>query len=114
MVAPLNHPIRIAEEWSVVDNLSAGRVGLSFASGWNAADFVLMPEHYAERKKVTVETVEIVRKLWRGQSLVLRDGSGEEVSVRIFPPPVQQEPSMWLTSAGSVETFKLAGSPRCA
>src|SRR4029079_5783032 len=33
VVLPLHNPIRIAEEWSVVDNLSAGRIGLSFASG---------------------------------------------------------------------------------
>src|SRR5215212_2173828 len=38
VVAPLHHPLRIAEEWSVVDNISGGRVGLSFASGWHAVD----------------------------------------------------------------------------
>jgi len=43
-VSPLHHPIRIAEEWAVVDNLSNGRVGLAFASGWQANDFVLRPE----------------------------------------------------------------------
>src|SRR5262249_28630343 len=32
VVLPLHNPIRVAEEWSVVDNLSRGRVGLSFAS----------------------------------------------------------------------------------
>src|SRR5436853_4088744 len=32
VVAPLHTPIRIAEEWSVVDNLSKGRVAISFAS----------------------------------------------------------------------------------
>lgn len=110
VVAPLNHPIRIAEEWSVLDNLSAGRVGISFASGWHATDFVLMPDAYAARKKVLVETVEIVRQLWRGASLEFSNGTGERVPVRIFPPPVQPEPPMWLTSAGSPETFKLAGS----
>jgi glutamate-1-semialdehyde-2,1-aminomutase len=34
VVLPLHHPIRVAEEWSIVDNLSKGRVGISFASGW--------------------------------------------------------------------------------
>src|SRR5882757_8323166 len=52
VVAPLHHPARIAEEWSVVDNLSHGRVGISFASGWHAADFVFQPENYPDRKTV--------------------------------------------------------------
>jgi alkanesulfonate monooxygenase SsuD/methylene tetrahydromethanopterin reductase-like flavin-dependent oxidoreductase (luciferase family) len=30
-----------------VDSLSGGRVDLSFASGWNADDFVLAPEKWA-------------------------------------------------------------------
>jgi len=33
VVLPLHHPVRIAEEWSVVDNLSQGRVGISCATG---------------------------------------------------------------------------------
>ena len=32
---PLHNPIRVVEEWAVVDNLSKGRVGISFASGWH-------------------------------------------------------------------------------
>ena len=43
VVLPLHDPIRVAEEWAVVDNLSGGRVGLSFASGWHANDFALAP-----------------------------------------------------------------------
>src|SRR5206468_8221040 len=39
VVLPLHNPIRIAEEWAVVDNLSGGRVELSFAPGWNPGDF---------------------------------------------------------------------------
>jgi hypothetical protein len=34
-VLPLHHPARVAEEWGLVDNLSNGRVGISFASGWH-------------------------------------------------------------------------------
>src|SRR5947207_2107346 len=34
VVGPLHSPVQIAEEWAVVDNLSGGRAGVSFASGW--------------------------------------------------------------------------------
>jgi natural product biosynthesis luciferase-like monooxygenase protein len=109
VVAPLHHPARIAEEWSVVDNLSGGRVGVSFASGWHAVDFVLRPENYEARKSAMAEAVDIVRRLWRGEEVEFPDGAGEKQAVRIFPHPVQPELPIWLTSAGSTETFRAAG-----
>jgi natural product biosynthesis luciferase-like monooxygenase protein len=109
VVAPLHHPLRIAEEWAVVDNLSQGRVGVSFASGWHPTDFVLRPETYDERKTVLAETVQVVRRLWRGESIEFADGTGEPQSVRIYPPPVQHELPVWITSAGSADTFRTAG-----
>ncbi len=109
VVAPLHHPVRIAEEWSVVDNLSGGRVSISFASGWQAVDFVLQPGNYARRREILVDTVETVRALWRGGKARFLDGTGTEAAVRIYPAPVQRELPIWITSAGSVETFELAG-----
>jgi natural product biosynthesis luciferase-like monooxygenase protein len=110
VVAPLHHPIRIAEDWAVVDNLSGGRVGVSFASGWHAVDFAFNPDRYADRTRITVETLEQVRRLWRGEEVTVVTGVGEEQPVRIFPPPVQPELPVWLTSSGSVETFRTAGT----
>lgn len=52
VVLPLHNPIRVAEEWAVVDNLSQGRVGIAFASGWHANDFVFAPDKYAQRKRL--------------------------------------------------------------
>jgi natural product biosynthesis luciferase-like monooxygenase protein len=109
VVAPLHPPVRIAEEWSVVDNLSNGRVGLSFASGWHAVDFAIRPENYAGRRDLLVDTIDTVRSLWRKETVKLVDGVGEEVEVRIYPAPVQPELPVWLTSSGSPETFRTAG-----
>jgi natural product biosynthesis luciferase-like monooxygenase protein len=109
VVLPLHNPIRVAEEWSVVDNLSGGRAGVSFASGWHADDFALAPDSYADRKKVMLEGIETVRKLWRGEPLSVRGALGDESQVRIHPRPVQKELPIWLTAAGHAETFRLAG-----
>jgi natural product biosynthesis luciferase-like monooxygenase protein len=109
VVLPLHSPIRVAEEWSVVDNISRGRVAVSFASGWHANDFVLAPENYAGRKEIMLKGIETVRALWRGEAVVLPNGVGKETSVRILPRPVQPELPVWLTAAGNPETFQTAG-----
>jgi natural product biosynthesis luciferase-like monooxygenase protein len=109
VVAPLHTPIRIAEEWSVVDNLSNGRVAISFASGWMPEDFTVNPGNYAQRKEIMVRDIEIVRRLWRGERVPLPGPFGKDVAIKIFPRPVQRELPLWLTAAGNPETFQMAG-----
>lgn len=108
-VLPLHHPIRVAEEWAVVDNLSNGRAGLSFAPGWHPDDFALRPENYLDRKQVLHKGIDTVKALWRGETVKTLNANGEENNVRIFPPPIQDEPPIWITTAGNIETFKTAG-----
>ncbi len=112
-VLPLHSPLRIAEEWSVVDNLSNGRAGLALASGWQPNDFVLRPEAYEERYRLLKEGIDQLRALWRGESLPLADGRGVDVEVSIHPSPVQETLPLWLTAAGNPETFRLAGEKGC-
>ncbi|MET0577236.1 MAG: MupA/Atu3671 family FMN-dependent luciferase-like monooxygenase, partial [Ilumatobacteraceae bacterium] len=76
VVLPLHNPILLAEDWSVVDNLSNGRVGLSFASGWHANDFALAPDNFERRRELMAEGIETIRALWRGESVPVRSGDG--------------------------------------
>lgn len=109
VVAPLHHPVRIAEEWAMVDRLSGGRAEVSFASGWNAVDFVLRPENFERRKTILSQTVETVRQLWQTREVPFPDSTGRQVPVRIYPAPVQSAIPTWMTSAGHPDTFREAG-----
>jgi len=109
LIYPLHDPIRIAEEWAVVDNLSRGRVAISFGSGWNVNDFIFFPERYQRRQAVMYEQIAMVRALWRGDRVRRTDSFGKEVEISLFPPPVQLELPIWITSSGHVETFVSAG-----
>lgn len=110
VVLPLHDPIAIAENWSIVDNLSNGRVGIGIASGWNQQDFVLAPENYAARREVMRQGIEELKTLWQGGSVTRPDSHGNDIAVQIFPAPVQKELPIWITAAGSEETFAYAGS----
>ena len=109
VVLPLHSPVRVAEEWAMVDNLSQGRVDVAFASGWQPDDFVLAPDNYRDRKNVMREGIEKVRELWRGGSVELPNGLGQTTATSILPPPIQPELPIWITAAGSPDTFALAG-----
>jgi natural product biosynthesis luciferase-like monooxygenase protein len=110
VVLPLHSPIRVAEEWAVVDNLSRGRVALSFAAGWQPNDFVLNPAAYATSKEDLPRNIDTVRRLWRGETIALPGHDGEPVDVSTLPRPVQPDLPVWLTSAGSPATFERAGT----
>lgn len=110
VVLPLHNPMRLAEEWAVVDNLSGGRVGMSFASGWNPDDFALQPDAYTSRQEELFAGIELLRTLWRGEHVTVRNGKGQEVSLRTYPTPVQRELPLWVTAASNPETFRRAGA----
>ena len=107
-VLPLHHPIRVAEDWSMIDNLSGGRVGISFASGWMPIDFAIAPQNYAEAKEVMFTGIDQVRRLWRGEHVVFDTPLGEK-EILTLPRPVQRDLPAWLTTAGNPESFAQAG-----
>ena len=107
---PLNSPLRVAEEWSIVDNLSGGRVDLAFARGWNVNDFVLCPSAYANNREALFAGIEQVQRLWRGETILVPNGLGEETEIRIYPTPRQPELQVWITCSGGKERFMEAGA----
>lgn len=109
VVLPLHNPIRVVEEWAVVDNLSNGRVGLAFASGWNPKDFALLPENFADRREIMAEHIETVKALWRGEAITVKDGIGNTGEVSVYPRPQQADLETWITAAGDPSTFVEAG-----
>ena len=109
VVLPLHDPIRVAEDWAVIDQLTAGRAGLSLASGWHAQDFVLEPDAYVQRRFVLRERLEIIRRLWRGERICRPGPDRTSFDIEIFPKPLKGGIPVWLTSSGAQETFQEAG-----
>lgn len=109
LVLPLHNPVRVAEDWALLDNLSGGRVGISLATGWHPRDFALSPGSHRERREITHQGVDLLRRLWAGEALRLPGGDGREVEVSLLPRPLQPELPLWLTTSGSRATWLKAG-----
>ena len=108
-VLPLHNPVRVAEDWSVVDNLSGGRVGIGFAAGFSPNEFALAPEKFENRRDILTRDVRTVKALWRGDTVEMANGKGETVPIAIRPRPIQPELPVWVTTVGNEEAFRYAG-----
>ena len=108
VVLPLQNPLRVAEEWAMIDNFSNGRVAIAAASGWHVNDFVLSPGTYESRYKDMFEKIALVQRLWRGEKVSVPNGAGVATEVGILPAPIQKELPIWLTGQ-SDDTFLHAG-----
>ena len=109
VVLPLHHPARIAEEWSMVDNLSLGRVGLAFASGWHPNDFILNSNRFEDRRSHTFSSIKTVADLWEGKTLSFKSPDGKDIQVSIYPRPLQKTLPCWIAALGNPETYEKAG-----
>jgi natural product biosynthesis luciferase-like monooxygenase protein len=104
VVLPLHDPVRVAEEWAVVDGLSGGRAEIAFSSGWHANDFVLAPDAYAARQATFQDAIDRFTTLWRGGAEKRTNGNGEQVAITAYPRPRRLDVPLWL-SGQSDATF---------
>ncbi len=109
VVLPLHDAVRVAEELQLIDNLSGGRAGVAFTTGWQPDDFVLAPQAYADRQQVTYDAISLIHSLWKGESTTRKNGVGRDYTFKTLPKPVQPELPTWLTCGGGLPGFVKAG-----
>ncbi|MFC7387134.1 MupA/Atu3671 family FMN-dependent luciferase-like monooxygenase [Sphaerisporangium rhizosphaerae] len=110
VMPPLHDPLRVAEEWAVVDNLSNGRVEISTATDGNPRDSVTAPDAFAEHADRALRNLRIVQDLWSGREVTRTGPDDTEYEVRTYPRPVQPRLPYWITTAGDPDTFAYAGA----
>ncbi|HXB21832.1 MAG TPA: MupA/Atu3671 family FMN-dependent luciferase-like monooxygenase [Candidatus Solibacter sp.] len=108
VVLPLHSPVRVAEDWALVDNLSRGRVAISFATGWHEHDYVIAPANYEDRRELMFRDIQVVRRLWAGEEVDLAGVHGKITAVKTFPRPIQPQLPFWVT-VSSPRTWHRAG-----
>ena len=66
-IAPLEDPVRLAEDVGVLDRLSGGRVELGVGSGFSPAEYALFGKDFERRRELTSEVIAQVRSALRGE-----------------------------------------------
>ena len=126
-IAPWWHPIRLAEDLAILDNMTEGRIEVGFGRGiwpYEGPQFHANadPRKDAENRELFRETIEVVRKIWSDEYFSHQGGNygfpadntvfshpsyppdpawqdGERVTrLRVTPRPYQKpHPPLWMT-----------------
>ena len=105
-LAPFTHPLRLAEDLAVLDNLSGGRMELGLGLGYAAHEFKAFGIPQSRRVSLTEETIEILRLAWRGEPFSFHGKRYQFDDVTVTPRTVQSGgPPLWIAgmSAASAE-----------
>jgi len=68
-ILPLEHPLRLAEDISVVDTLSEGRVELGVGSGYGPVEYAAFGADFDDKRQLTTDRLDIVRKALANQEV---------------------------------------------
>ena len=97
LLAPLYHPIRLAEDIAVVDQATRGRMVAALGIGYQPPDFDAFGVPVKQRAGRTEECVDILRKAWTGQPFSYDSKYHTIENVRVTPPAYQPGgPPIWL------------------
>jgi alkanesulfonate monooxygenase SsuD/methylene tetrahydromethanopterin reductase-like flavin-dependent oxidoreductase (luciferase family) len=85
-LAPLHgHPLRLAEDLAVLDNICGGRVEIGLGQGYRPAEFDMFGWPYARRTRAFEEALDVLEAAWRGDPFEY-DGSIYKVKGGILRP----------------------------
>ena len=94
---PFNHPIRLAEDLAVLDNLSGGRVEIGLGMGYAVHEFRGFGLPVSRRKSLTIEGIEVLQRCFSGERFSYHGKRYQFEDVVITPGYVQQGgPPLWL------------------
>jgi alkanesulfonate monooxygenase SsuD/methylene tetrahydromethanopterin reductase-like flavin-dependent oxidoreductase (luciferase family) len=109
LLMPLHNPVRVAEDFAVLDNVSGGRADLAVGVGSAKEEFESLGIPFGERLGRTFEALSVIEKCFAGEEFS-HDGKYYQFrDVRMTTTPVQPGgPPIWVASMGEQSVTRTA------
>jgi alkanesulfonate monooxygenase SsuD/methylene tetrahydromethanopterin reductase-like flavin-dependent oxidoreductase (luciferase family) len=106
----MHNPLRIAEEFAMVDQLSNGRLNFGAGRGMHPTEYTVFGYDWSNAQKRLPEALDIVMRAWSGAEFEWRGEHYRFPKLRVFPQPVQKpHPPIYVTANRDPESFNMIG-----
>jgi probable F420-dependent oxidoreductase len=107
LILPQRQTALVAKQAAEVDLLSAGRLRLGVALGWNDVEYEALGMEFRDRGDRIVEQVDLLRRLWTEKAVTFVGGHHHVTAAGINPLPVQRPIPVWL-GGSSLRAYRRA------
>jgi natural product biosynthesis luciferase-like monooxygenase protein len=109
-VLPMHNPLRVAEDYAMVDVISGGRLEFGVGRGSTPAEFEDFRIDPADSPTRMREAMQIIRSAWADDAVNFHGELFTYEDVRVLPRPVQRpHPPIWVGASRSDDTYRWAG-----
>ena len=106
---PFNHPVRLAEDLAVLDNLSGGRVEVGLGMGYAPHEFRGFGFPVSRRVSLMEEGIEVLQKCFSGERFSYQGKRYQFEDVVITPGYVQEGgPPLWVAAMSEAGAMRAA------
>ena len=109
-VLPLGDPLRLAEEWATVDQISRGRLIFGVGRSGFAQAYAAYGIPYAESRERFAEALAIIRAAWTEPTFSYHGTYHSYANVTLSPKPFQQPHPPIRVAATTPDTFPVLGT----
>jgi natural product biosynthesis luciferase-like monooxygenase protein len=107
---PMHHPLQIAEDFAMVDLLSAGRLNFGAGRGMHPLEYAVFNADWGTAQRRLPEALDVIVSAWTDDAF---EWSGEHYhypKLSVYPKPAQKpHPPIYVTANRDPESFRMIG-----
>ena len=109
-IIPMHNPLRIAEEFAMVDQLSGGRLNFGAGRGMHPTEYAVFGYDWSNAQKRLPEALDVIMRAWSGDEFEWQGEHYRFPKIRVFPQPWQKpRPPIYITANKDPESFNMIG-----
>jgi natural product biosynthesis luciferase-like monooxygenase protein len=109
-ILPMHHPIRIAEDFAMVDLVSNGRLNFGAGRGMHPLEYAVFNADWNTAQLRLPEALDIIARSWADSAFEWNGEHYRYPKLSVYPKPLQKpHPPIYVTANKDPESFQMIG-----
>jgi len=105
----LRHPLQVAEDYAMLDQLSDGRCDMGVSRGFVPHEFAAFGVDPKESADRVIEALAVIEQFWAGQPFAFAGKFTRFERIEPWPQPCQAAIPIWIAASNDPASFERAG-----